>query len=314
MEKFFLYVLIITTLLNISGCGIQEERDSIEQPRYTIGAVLKSLDSEHWLAVRSGMLRAAQEYHVNVIVLYASNESAVAEQKQMIWDILGNQIDVLAVASCDLTQSEDYLEYAKSKNIPVFMIDERVEGIPYIGSNNYRIGQMAGAYLAEQMSGDGKIGIIMGNRRQNAHLERVAGLEDYLAQHTQIRIVDSRQADSDLRQASIQAEEMLANFSDIDGIFVTSARMALGAIESERVMKKAKIYVVGVDTQNDAILAMIQGRIAALVSQNGYEIGYLTIRSIVEGLDNQTLNRTAYIENNLITKDNAAQYLAPSNQ
>lgn len=61
-----------------------------------------------------------------------------------------------------------YLEYAKSKNIPVFMIDERVEGIPYIGSNNYRIGQMAGAYLAERMSGYGKIGIIMGNRQQNA--------------------------------------------------------------------------------------------------------------------------------------------------
>lgn len=79
MGKFFLYVLIIITLLNISGCGFREEGGLIEQPRYTIGVVLKSLDSEHWMAVRSGMLRAAQEHRVNVIVLYASNESAVAE-------------------------------------------------------------------------------------------------------------------------------------------------------------------------------------------------------------------------------------------
>lgn len=314
MGKFFLCLFIIITFLPIYGCGVQEETVSIEQPRYTIGIVLKSLDSEHWLAVRSGILRAAEEYHVNVIVLYAPNEAAVAEQKQMIWDLLGNKIDVLAVAPCDLSQSKDYLEYAKEKNIPVFMIDEKVEGIPYIGSNNYRIGEMAGAYLAEQMRGQGKIGIIMGNGTQNAHIERVEGLKNYLEQHTQISIVDCRQADSNVRQASIQTEEMLRNFPDIDGIFVTSARMTLGAIESERLTKKAKVYVVGVDTQNDAILAILQGKVAALVSQNGYEIGYLTIRSIVDGLANQAPNHTAYIENTLITKDNAAQYLSPLNQ
>jgi len=307
-------VLCVFFVLFVSGCQMMNEEVTIVQPRYTIGVVLKAMDSEHWLAVRSGLQRAADDYHVSILVLYAPDESAVTEQKQMIFDLLENKIDALLVAPCDVSQSKSYLDYAQSKKIPVFTIDEIAEGIPYIGSDNYHIGEMAAKALADQMGGGGHVGIISGNIAQNAHSQRVAGFRHYLADHTEMKVVDCRYAGSNLKKASMQTEEMLTAYPEIKGIFVTSGMMALGTIESKVMMRqKELVHVVGVDTQNDVISAVLQGKIDALVSQSGYDTGYLAMTTIIQGLEHGVLQDLAYIKNDLVTKENASHYLSTQN-
>ncbi len=311
MKRFLLCLFL---LIFASGCRMADKEEPIAQPRYTIGIVLKSMDSEHWLAVRSGMQRAAEDYQVNVLVLYAQDESAKEEQKQMIFDLLENNIDALAVSPCDVSQSKAYFDYAREKKIPAFSIDEIADGIPYIGSNNYHIGEMAAQYIVDQLSRHGSIGIISGNMTQNAHSERVAGFKDYLAAHTEMKVIDCRSAGSSLKKASVQTEEMLMTHPDIKGIFVTNAMMALGVIESKGMMRfKERVRVVGVDTQQDVILAIMQGKIDAMVSQSGYDIGYLAIATIIQSLDQGLSQDQVYINNDLITKENASQYSLPLN-
>jgi len=308
-------VLCLFLFLFVGGCRMADEETPIAQPRYTIGVVLKAMNSEYWLAVRSGLQRAADDHHVNVLVLYAQDESAVAEQKEMIFDLLESRIDALAVSPCDVSQSKIYLNYAQAKKVPVFTIDEMADGIPYIGSDNYHIGQIAAKALADRMAGHGSVGIVSGNQTQNAHSERVAGFTKYLADHTDMQVQDYRHAGSNLKKASMQAEEMLTAHPDIEGIFATNGMMALGVIECEAMMpqKKEPVHVVGVDTQNDVILAVKQGKMDALVSQSGYDIGYLAISTIVQSLDQGVSQDRVYIKNDLVTKDNALQYLSPRN-
>ena len=47
---------------------------------YKVGVVLKAMDSEHWLAVRSSMEKAARENNMRLIVMAPENEAAYQEQ------------------------------------------------------------------------------------------------------------------------------------------------------------------------------------------------------------------------------------------
>ena len=85
--------------------------------------------------------------------------------------------------------------------------------------------------------------------------------------------------------------------------------MALGA--AEVIDNSAKsVKIIGVDTQNDAIMAIKNHKIDAMISQDGNETGVLAINIVMKYLENHIVpQENNYIENNLITLDNADDYL-----
>ncbi|WP_304152882.1 sugar ABC transporter substrate-binding protein [Megamonas hypermegale] len=285
------------------------DRQTIEVPKYTVGVVLKAMDSEHWLAVRSSMQKAAKEHNLNLIVLYATDEAAYREQNKIITDLINNDIDALIISSCNINEGTAYLNLAAQKQIPVFSLDEKLSGIPYIGSDNYSIGQKAAKYMADNLPPGSYVGVIAGSASQDAHIQRTAGFVDYIENHTDLKISTCLADDTKYRQATIQTEKLLAEYPQTDGVFVTSAIMALGA--AEVIDNSAKsVKIIGVDTQNDAIMAIKNHKIDAMISQDGNETGVLAINIVMKYLENHIVpQENNYIENNLITLDNADDYL-----
>lgn len=285
------------------------DKKPIEKPKYTIGVVLKAMDSEHWLAVRSSMQKAASEHNINLIVLHATNESAYLEQNKIITDLLKNNIDAIIISSCNINESEAYLNLARTKQIPVFSMDEKLTGIPYIGSDNYNIGKKAAIYLSQHLPPGSYVGVIAGSASQDAHIQRTAGFVDYIKNHSNLKISTCLADDTKYRQATIQTEKMLADYPQTKGLFVTSAIMALGAAEVIDNSNNS-IKIIGVDTQNDAIMAIKNHKIDAMISQDGNETGRLAINIVMNYLENHVKpNENNYIENDLITLDNADKYL-----
>ena len=64
MTKFIalFYVTLAMLLIAVVSYSIQKSDKIFSPPKYTIGVVLKAMDSEHWLSVRSGMTEAAQNH------------------------------------------------------------------------------------------------------------------------------------------------------------------------------------------------------------------------------------------------------------
>ena len=62
MKKFIamFYTMLAMLLIAVVSYSIQKSSEPFSPPRYTIGVVLKAMDSEHWLSVRSGMTEAAE--------------------------------------------------------------------------------------------------------------------------------------------------------------------------------------------------------------------------------------------------------------
>ena len=255
MTKFIalFYTVLAMLLIAVISYSIQKSGENFSPPKYTIGVVLKAMDSEHWLSVRSGMTEAAQKNNMRLIVITAENETAFAEQNKIIDDLLDNGIDALIVSPTNINRTKEFTEVAREKNIPVFSIDEEIEGIVYIGSNNYAIGEMAAEFMAKNLPEGSEVSVISGSANQNAHIQRTAGFVNYIEKNSSLKIGTTTAAETQYRQAMNQAEKLFRARPNTRGIFVTSAIMTLGVIEAT---ENFPVMIVGVDTQNDAIMAV----------------------------------------------------------
>ena len=309
MTKFIalFYTMLAMLLIAVVSYSLQKSEENF-LPRRTIGVVLKAMDSEHWLSVRSGMTEAAQKYNMRLIVITAENETAFDEQNKIISDLLANDIDALIVAPTNINHTQEFVDAAREKNIPVFSIDEEIDGIIYIGSNNYAIGEKAARFMAENLPEGSVVSVISGSANQMAHIQRTAGFVEYIEKKSSLKIGSTMTAETQYRQAMRQAEKLFRERPNTQGIFVTSAIMTLGVIEATEKNFRT-VTIVGVDTQNDAIMAVKNGKINALISQDGHESGKLAIEVVAAHLKNQPVQKNNFIANELITADNAEHFL-----
>lgn len=308
MTKFIalFYTMLAMLLIAVVSYSIQKSGENFSPPKYTIGVVLKAMDSEHWLSVRSGMMEAAQKNNMRLIVITAENETAFIEQNKIISDLLENDIDALIVSPTNINHTKEFVDAAQKKNIPVFSIDEEIDDIVYIGSNNYAVGEMAAAFMTNNLPEGSEVSVISGSANQNAHIQRTAGFVDYIEKNSSLIIAKTTAAETQYRHAMNQAEKLLRERPNTRGIFVTSAIMTLGVIEAT---ENFPVMIVGVDTQNDAIMAVKNHNIDALISQDGHESGKLAIEVVAAHLNNQPVQKNNFITNELITAENAEQFL-----
>ena len=275
---------------------------------YKVGVVLKAMDSEYWLAVRSRMENTAREKGMRLIVMAPENEAAYAEQEQIVRDLLAADVDALVIAPVDIDRADVYVGMAAERAVPLLTIDEKITDVPYIGSDNYAIGQMAAAYMAEHIPEGGTVGILAGVAQQDAHRQRVAGFRDYVREHGGLRLVAVTMDAAQYREAALQTERMIEEHPDLAGLFVTSAIMSLGAVDTLSA-HAAHPVLVGVDTQNDALRALRDGRMDAIISQDGNDTGRAAIEAVSDALAGRTIPANSYITNALITAANAQDYL-----
>ncbi|MDO5548353.1 MAG: substrate-binding domain-containing protein [Eubacteriales bacterium] len=299
-------VFLLLSLL-VTGCGGKTEEITEKQ---TICVVLKAMDSVHWMSVEDGLKQAANDYGVSVNILWPANENDVDTQNTILEDVIASKPDAIAVSPCD-SEQVDILDQAQQADIPCFYIDTKAKqfDFPYIGADNYNIGKVAAMAFEEYLDG-GKVAVIMGNPKQSTHAERLQGFTDYIEQHTDIEICETEVSETSSYLESMKCMEAICQQNpDAQGIFCTSALMVLGAMQQLEDTGTEDIALIGVDMQSDAMSSVEEGKILALVGQNGYEIGYQTIRTIVQSLDGGEIEQNTYVDTPLITQENVAEYL-----
>ena len=117
MTKFIalFYTMLTMLFIAVVSYSMQKSGETFSPPKYTIGVVLKAMDSEHWLSVRSGMTEAAQKNNMRLIVITAENETAFAEQNKIISDLLENDIDALIVSPTNINHTKEFVDMASKK-------------------------------------------------------------------------------------------------------------------------------------------------------------------------------------------------------
>lgn len=306
MKKRYQTAIVIVLLLlavSMGTYGCQEKQNNGgEDDSYVIGVATKSSNSEFWMSVSSGMEKASIDFGVSVLIVSPDTETDDQVQKKMIDNLLKRDIDALAVSPIDSYNAQEYLEKAREMGIPVFSYDTQIadETIPYIGIDNYKIGSELAAYMAKQLGNQGNVGIISGNLSQIAHKRRVEGFEDYIRQNTDINVVFVKSGYSNLRMSEREISALIEEHPNVSGILASSAVTALGIMEY---LREKPVLIATVDAQEDAIAAVKSGKIAALATQSGYDIGYETIRYIVNQKNGVEQDMEKILDVDILTKD-----------
>lgn len=299
--------MLLALALLLCGCG-PAKKEQTEQK--TICVVLKAMDSVHWMNVENGLQQAARDLNVSVNILYPKSENDVRTQEVMIQNAIASKPDALAVAPCDSSDME-MLKEAEHSGVPVFYIDTASDkyDFPYIGSNNYQIGIQAAQAMIAQMK-EGKIAIITGSLLQSTHKERTQSFQNYIQTYSALQICTVKENPNSSDIGSMDAmRQILAEYPDVKGVFCTSAMMVLGAMQERKRQGYSGVELIGVDAQSDALLAVEQGEILAMIGQDGYQIGYQTVKTIVQALHGEQVQDKIFVDNALITQENVKEYL-----
>lgn len=294
----------------IGGSGCAQSTMIEEDTRFIIGVALKSADSEHWQGVRSGMENAAKEQNVTLKLLYPQDEWAEDEQRVMIQDLMESDIDALIVSPCNSTDTGWFVDLAKEKNLTLFTADTRAldRVIPFVGIDNEEVGRLAARYLHARLPADAKIALLAGADKQGQTLDRVASFKaelEVLQSELQVTVIKEIKGFSD---ALHETKRMLGE--GISGIFCCSAVMGLGAAAAEQELKlDGDLCIVTIDSQTDAIKAVQRGTVDALITQSGYDVGEMAVKTVVKHLEGGPSDNV-YIPCEVLTRDNINEFIA----
>ena len=112
--------------------------------------VSKGFQHQFWQAVLQGANEAAAEYGVEVDFQGPDNESAYAQQVQMLNNAINNNPPAIGLAALDTESCMDSIKDAQSKGIPIVGFDSGVPGAPEgaivanASTDNYAAGKLAG--------------------------------------------------------------------------------------------------------------------------------------------------------------------------
>ncbi|MEG0254100.1 MAG: ABC transporter substrate-binding protein [Vagococcus sp.] len=159
MKKKTMGVLLMSTLAIglLAGCSGGETKESGSKEKKdggkTVEVVAKGFQHDFWKAVQSGAKQAAKEDEVTMNFVGPKDETAIAEQLEMLNNAINKNPDAIALAALDTEAELDAIETAKSKDIPIIGFDSGVPDAPEgaVKATASTDNKKAGAIAAEKL-------------------------------------------------------------------------------------------------------------------------------------------------------------------
>ncbi|QHE53913.1 ribose ABC transporter substrate-binding protein RbsB [Pontibacillus sp. HMF3514] len=300
MSKFlktfglFALLLIFATACSTekpgSSSGSDDGGESSGDDKTKIGLSVSTLNNPFFVSLRDGAEAAAKEAGYEIVTADAQNDPA--KQVNDIEDLLQQNIDVLLVNPADSAAVVSAIESANSKDVPVITVDRSADGgeiVSHIASDNIAGGEMAGKFIAEQLSDKGKVVELEGIPGASATRERGKGFHNIVDKKDGIEVVAKQSANFDRSKGLTVMENILQSTDNIDAVFAHNDEMALGAVQALEAKNMLKdVIVVGFDATDDARAAVSEGRMDATIAQQPKLIGEKAINAagkVVKGED-----------------------------
>jgi len=312
MKRFFA-VLLGTALFVASACHKPED---IESPdRLTIALIPKCTTHEFWKTVHAGGVKAAQELDIELIWKGPIKEDDREHQIQVVEDFTSRRVDGIVLAPLDDTALRIPVRDAVKSGIPVVIIDSALNSedhVSFVATNNYTGGLLAGEHMAKLLGGKGRVVVLRYLEGSASTTKRENGFLEALKKYPGIEVVSENQyAGATTEDAYKASENLLAPLRNqdgslqIDGIFCPSESTTFGMLRALQEGGHAgKVRFVGFDASPKLVKALRDGEINALMLQDPMNIGYLGVKTMVEHLKGQKVEKRVDTGATVITRDN----------
>jgi ribose transport system substrate-binding protein len=264
-------------LLVLVSCGSAHDAD---EKYYLISANVKI---PYWQAGSAGLFQAATQLKVRSEFAGPDTYDPKGEQQALQQAVQSKATGIL-ISVADPALLKDDIDKAIAAGIPVITVDSDAPAskrLLFIGTNNYRAGQIGGEQLAKKLNGKGNVVVFTIPEQANLK-ERLRGYRDAIESTPGIKITRVVDMKGDSRVAFDSATEVLGN----DKKEHVDAFVCLEALAGKEVATvlsqhgaKDKV-IISMDTDDDTLSWIQKGVIAATISQKPYTMSYVGLKML----------------------------------
>jgi ribose transport system substrate-binding protein len=277
----------------------------------TLVMIPKATQSAFWNAVRRGGEQAAEEFDVELLWKGPSSENDRAGQKQVVQQFTNAGVAGLLLAPTDSRALAAEVRTATAKGLPVLIFDSAVEGEPgkdfisFVATDNSAAGRLGGKYLMELVGKGGKTICFRHMEGHESTTKREDGaIEEMKAGGAEI-LVDDRYTGDSPAEAQRTALNMIDVIRKADGIFASNQTASEGLLLALRKTNLAgKVKFIGFDASPLLVEALRNGEIDAIVVQDPVNMGYQSVKLMLDHLDGKPVDPLVVTDVQLATKEN----------
>ena len=276
MKKMLSLMLALMLVL----CAIPFSFAMAESELPQVAFICKGYQDTYCLLVMNIFKKYVEETYADQFTVdYFDGETDADKITQLIETCTASQYNVIIMQQQDADAPVAAIKAAKEAGIPVVVTVGSVNdgGVSYyLDANPEQQGGIVAQYAIDQgaLKKDTKVAILQGPAGQIHSNGRTKGYNDAITKVGANKLAQEI-CEWQKNKAQTCVENWLVAYPDLEVILACNDDMALGAIEAMKLGGNDKIYVVGVDANEEGCLAIKAGTLKASVALDtmGYAHG-----------------------------------------
>lgn len=293
MKKLWLVYVLLIGIFLIYVLNYKQQGDSAD-PWETAGLrgniedkyvmVTFQIGIDYWKSVLKGFEDAAEELNVSV-EYHGSTQHNANEQMTVLEQTIAKKPAGIAISAVNSKLLTATINKAVEAGIPVVLFDSGApdsRAYSFLGTDNYNAGTQAAHKMAELTGSKGEVAIITTPDQHN-HQERTDGFRDTIHnEYPEMTLVAVKDGRGDQVASREAAEQLLAGYPQLAGIFATESNGGIGVAEAVDAAQGSghAPQIISFDTDKGTLDLVKEGKIAATMAQGTWNMGYWSLTEL----------------------------------
>ena len=257
-----------------------EQKEAIKAGNFKV-AICMHYGGNDWATAQLDAIKATcADLNMEVVAVTDANFSA-EKQVSDIETVMALKPDAIISIPTDVVATADAYKRAIDSGIKVVFMDNAMEDmvggkdyVSCVSADSYGNGVVAARLLGNKLNGSGKVGMVYYDADFFVTNQRDAGFRDTLkSEFPNIEIV-VEQGFTDENGCNEQADAILTQFPNIDGIYASWDIPMEGILSSVRAAGlEGEIALVAIDLGNNIALEIAKGTVVGVGAQMPYDQG-----------------------------------------
>lgn len=278
-----------------------------------IAVIPKGTTHEYWKTVHAGAVKASREDGLDLVWKGPMKEDDLKSQIELVQSFVAQKVSGIVLAPLSDKGLKNPVKAAKAAGIPVVIFDSGLQGgdfDAFVATDNLAAGRSAGEHMIELLGGKGKVVLLRYQEGSASTMRREEGFLEAVRGHEGIEVVSDNQHGGATTESAFSTGESLltamkAGSGGVDGIFTPNESTTFGMLLALRKANLAgKVKFIGFDASDKLVAGIEQGHLSALVLQNPFEIGYLSVKTMGKLLRNEQVAPRVDTGSTLVTRAN----------
>lgn len=265
-----------------------------------IAVIPKGTTHEFWKSVHAGAVKASRELDVEIVWKGPLKEDDLKSQIDLVESFTAQRVSGIALAPLDSRGLRGAVRNAVRSQLPVVIFDSALaadDQASFVATDNRAAGRLAGEKMAQLLGGKGQVVVLRYQVGSASTHEREEGFLAAIQAKSGISVKSENQYAGPTTESAHKASESLlmaqgAAQGGVNGVFCPNESSTFGMLLAlDKANLTSKLKFVGFDASAKLLEGLKAGKIAGLVVQDPFRMGYLSVKTMVSHLRGETVEK-----------------------